>query len=127
MGMYTEIFVNVDLKPDTPDDVIQTLKAMCEKDYTSKYLEGKPERWAWLFGNGSYYTPLTECAKLTFDEIGGHYSLLAKGDIKNYAEEIEEFFKYIEPHCEDDFVGYHRYEEDREPTLVFKAIGRVEE
>jgi hypothetical protein len=29
MGMYTEIYINVDLKPETPDEVINTLKAMC--------------------------------------------------------------------------------------------------
>lgn len=31
MGMYTEIYVNVDLKRDTPEEVIHVLKAMCGK------------------------------------------------------------------------------------------------
>jgi hypothetical protein len=31
MGMYTEIYVNVDLKQETPDEVLNVLKAMCGK------------------------------------------------------------------------------------------------
>lgn len=120
MGMYTEIFVNVDLKSDTPEEVINTLKAMCEKDYESEYLVGKPSRWSFLFNDGSFYLPCTECGLLTFNEIRNAYSLLAKGDIKNYEGEVEALFEFIKPWCEDDFMGYMRYEEEREPTLIFK-------
>lgn len=121
MGMYTEIFVNVDLKEDTPKEVIDVLRAMCgEEDKAS--LQGYPERWRVLFLCGSYYTPITSCANLTFDEIAGQWSLLGKGDIKNYEGEIEAFFAWIEPHIDGhdgDFIGYHRYEENQKPTLVF--------
>ena len=120
MGMYTEIFVNVDLIESTPDEVIQTLKAICGKDHDSPFLVGKPNRWKMLFNSGSYYTPNTECAALTFDEIGDQWSLIGKGDIKNYENEIEAFFAYIEPWVEDRFMGYMRYEENEEPTLMFK-------
>ena len=120
MGNYTEIFVNVNLKPETPENVIETLKAVCAKEEDSSYLENRPYSWALLFNNGSYYTPLTECGLLTFDDIANQYSLLGKGDIKNYGEEIEEFFEYIEPWCEDTFIGYIRYEGDPEPTLIYK-------
>ena len=84
MGMYTEIFVNVNLKPETPDDVLNVLHAMCGDDSKKEALADKPARWECLFNNGSYYTPLTSCAKLTFDNIAKHWSLLGKGDIKNY-------------------------------------------
>lgn len=119
MGMYTEIFVNVDLKENTPDEVIDVLKAMCAKDSNAECLKDKPRRWPYLFNNGSYYLPLTQCGNLTFDDIGKHYSLLAKGDIKNYGGEIEQFFEFIRPWCDNEFIGYYRYEEDREPTLVY--------
>jgi len=120
MGMYTEIYVNVNLKEDTPDDVIAVLKKMCNLDY----VDGHPARWGLLFNSGSYYTPNTSCAKLTYDKIGKQWSLLGKGDIKNYGSEIEEFFEWIKPHVEDpdpdgEFIGYYRYEENREPTLVY--------
>lgn len=119
MGMYTEIFVNVDLKEDTPSEIIEVLKAMCVKDHEAACLKDKPQRWWYLFNNGSYYTPLTQCGTLTFDDIAGHYSLLAKGDIKNYDNEIEKFFDFIRPWCDTEFMGYYRFEESREPTLVY--------
>lgn len=122
MGMYTEIYINVDLKEETPDDVIDVLKALCrftgyELD-TAKY----PERWYSLFSNCSYYTPSTNCRSLVYDDIRSGWSLLGKGDIKNYANEIEKFFEWIMPWIEGhpgDFVGYSRYEEDQIPTLIF--------
>lgn len=122
MGMYTEIYVNADLKKETPKEVIDVLAAMCEKDQEAVSLSDKPSRWAYLFNNGSYYLPLTECGKLTNDSITGQYSLIAKGDIKNYDGEIEQFFDFIKPWCEGEFIGYYRYEESREPTLVYADV-----
>lgn len=122
MGMYTEIYVNVDLKKETPECVLNTLKAMCEHDHNSEHLEGKPDRWVYLFADGSYYTPLTSCAMLTFDTTRGSHSLLGKGDIKNYGGEIEAFFDWIKPWVDGisgDFIGYSRYEEEQKPTLYF--------
>lgn len=121
MGMYTEIFVNTDLKENTPNEVIEVLKAMCAKDADAECLKDKPNRWKYLFNNGSYYTPSTECAALTFDDRSKQYSLIAKGDIKNYEDEIEKFFEFIKPWCDNDFIGYYRYEESREPTLIYSG------
>jgi len=119
MGMYTEIYVNADLKKETPSEVIDVISAMCDKNHEAECLIDKPSRWAYLFNNGSYYLPLTECGNLTSDSIAGQYSLLAKGDIKNYNGEIEQFFEFIKPWCEGEFIGYYRYEEDIEPVLVY--------
>lgn len=120
MGHYTEIYVNVDLKQDTPADVIEILRAMCGGEDKSP-LDGKPERWDRIFSSGSYYTPNTSVANLTFDEISGRWSLLGKGDIKNYEGEIEAFFEWLSPHIEGqpgDFIGYSRPEHRQEPALV---------
>ena len=119
MGMYTEIYVNADLKKETPQDVIDVISAICEKNYEAKCLIGKPSMWGWLFNNGSYYLPLTECGKITKDSVSGIYSFIGKGDIKNYEGEIEQFFNFIKPWCEGEFIGYYRYEESREPVLVY--------
>jgi hypothetical protein len=125
MGMYTEIYVNVDLKKDTPDNIIKVLKAICEMlpdQECSEVLVDYPPRWECLFSNMSYYTPSTSCKFLEFDEITQRWSLLGKGDIKNYEGEIKKFFEWIIPYvdgCSEDFIGYHRHEEDREPTLIF--------
>ena len=123
MGMYTEIYVNVDLKKDTPDEVINALKAMCYmEDSDVKVLYPYPGMWEHLFSSNSYYTPNTWCSSLTYDEICNQWSLLGKGDIRNCQQEIQEFFEWIIPYVDGypgDFIGYHRHEDDKKPTLVF--------
>lgn len=120
MGMYTEIYINTNLKENTPQDVIDVLKAMCEFDGDAECLKDKPARWAYMFANGSFYTPNTSCALLTKHiGLGEFWSLLAKGDIKNYEDEIEQFFDWIRPYCEEGFIGYSRYEECWSPKLEF--------
>lgn len=128
MGMYTEIFVNVDLKEDTPQEVISILGAMCfgrvigaPTVIPEDSFEHCPDRWALLFNDGSHYTPRTSCAELRFCETAKAWSLLGKGDIKNYNHEIEEFFEWIMPYVEGnegDFIGYYRHENCQLPTLV---------
>jgi hypothetical protein len=124
MGMYTEIYVNVDLKKDTPPEVLSILVGMCGGN-ESRGLAEKPARWAYLFQDGSFYTPLTSCGHLTYNEISRQWSLLGKGDIKNYEGEIEQFFEWIMPYIdgnEGDFIGYSRYEEAQEPTLIYLKV-----
>jgi hypothetical protein len=58
--MYTEMYVNVELKRDTPEEVLHVLKAMCGKldpEVEKEALEGYPDRWCMLFSDCSYYTP----------------------------------------------------------------------
>lgn len=143
MGMYTEIYVNVDLVKDTPQDVIDLLRCMC-RTVSAKHLYDKPcpvdaseieynsdryneimsqypDRFSSLFCNCSYYTPNTSVAELSYDGISNQWSLLGKGDIKNYDGEIEKFFKLIAPYAENNFIGYSRYEECESPSLYFKT------
>jgi len=118
MGDYTEIYVNVDLKEGTPNTVLDVLRAMvnCEE---VECLKPHPPRWSYLFNDGSCYTPRGSCANLTYDF--GQYSLLAKGDIKNYGGEIEAFFEFIKPWCETEFMGFYKFESVRTPTLVYST------
>ena len=142
MGMYTEIYVNVDLKQDLPDDVLYILKGLvrnvtCTGNYDNdkefrhetvdafedekwkKLTENFGSRFGYLFYNMSYYTPYTTVARLNYDFVSDSWSLIGKGDIKNYDGEIEQFFEWIAPYVTTDFMGYSRYEEHREPTLFF--------
>jgi hypothetical protein len=143
MGMYTEIYVNIDLVEDLPDDVLYVLKGLVRDiTYRSDPLDqnnnteepidawedvrwgiltqGLGSRFRSLFFNGSYYTPNTTVAKLSYDYISNQWSLLGKGDIKNYDGEIQQFFEWIAPYSETEFLGYCRYEEDDEPTLYYR-------
>lgn len=125
MGMYTEIYINVDLKKETPDDVIRVLKAMCHmlpNQECTEVLADYPDIWGSLFSNMSYYTPSTNCRFLEYDDNTKRWSLLGKGDIKNYENEIEKFFEWIMPWIDaspGEFIGYSRYEDNDKPKLYF--------
>ena len=123
MVMYTEMFVSIELKQDTPSEVIDVLKAMCDMEPDADCLKDKPRRWAYMFNSGSYYTPDTSAREIRKDKTSGRYSLIGKGDIKNYDSEIEQFFEFVKPWSdrEDDFIGFMRYEEAREPTLIYSG------
>lgn len=126
MGMYTEVYINVNLVENVPDDVLDVLEKMC--DYKESHEEffdqkGHPVKWDYLFCDGSYYTPRTCCHNLTFDKIANTWSLLGKGDLKNYDNEIEKFFEWIDPYVaanKGEFIGYYQYETEESPTLVYK-------
>ena len=128
MGMYTEIYVSVDLKEDTPEFIIDILKAICYNGH-ERLLEGYPSRWEYLFKSGSYYTSNTCVAEITFSPISGQYSLIGKGDIKNYEDEIEQFFSFIESYVDTcgvrTFMGYSLYEESVEPILFYAEGGYI--
>lgn len=130
MGMYTEIYVNVDLKKETPKEIIDILRHLCAEDSTKEaeeFADKFGERFCCLFHNMSYYTPYTQCGKVTYDEITEQYSLIGKGDIKDYWGDIDKFFEWIAPYVDgiEEFVGYERYEESLVPTLFYVVEGKV--
>ncbi|MCP3681528.1 MAG: hypothetical protein GY861_02465 [bacterium] len=140
--MYTEIYVNIDLVENLPEDVLYVLKGLCRNVEDGSNFDNKPfnhvavdwdderfkglikdkgSRFDGLFNNGSFYTPNTSVSNLTYDHISRQWSLLGKGDLKNYSGEIENFFSWIAPYSETEFMGYSRYEESETPHLVFRS------
>ncbi len=125
MGMYTEIYFNGNIG-NPPEEVLDVLRCIVG-EYTHEHprydeiLAPFPPRFDCLACDCSYYTPRTQAGALTYDSISNEWSLIIKGDLKNYDNEVNEFFDFIEEYAEDDVMGYHRYEAHREPTLVYKA------
>ena len=77
-----------------------------------------------LFNSVSYYTPNPSCASLTYDAAGKFWSLLGKGDIKNYKGEIEAFLEELTPYVDAEpgtLIGYTRHEDSLVPELVLKT------
>jgi len=114
MGMYTEVYFNVDLKKGTSKEVVDSLIAFIRGEGNNRP----------LCCNMSYYTPCTSAFYAEFDDISNRWSLLCKGDLKNYSNEIEAFIELLRPHVEINygektFIGYMRYEENVEPTLFY--------
>ena len=121
MGMYTQLFLDLTLKKDIPTEIIDVLNGMVNGD--CDYWKDK-QRLNWCFNSSSYYFNNNHYSHLIFDKIGEDYRLLVLCDFKNYDNEIETFIDWLLPFIEDDyigddFIGYHRYEEDREPTLLY--------
>lgn len=129
MGMYTALHFAAELKKDTPEEVIGVLKLMAEAKVPFSDPENLPdheffrtERWRRLFTMDSYYHRADTHCSFRFDDISQAYYLTVTSNIKNYDSEIEKFINWIEPYLEaseGDFLGYSRYEETEQPTLIY--------
>lgn len=130
MGMYTEIFINVSLRKDTPDKVVRDLRGLFDADYPAEVKSPffRRGRMTCIGRTSSYYFQPRATSNMFFDDIAGQWYVLSRSDLKNYGSEIEQFFDWIDEYVDaspGEFIGYHRYEDDDTPVLVFKKNGGV--
>lgn len=129
MGMYTEIYVNCAFKHDTPPKVIEVLQYLFGEENLDRpdnlpdHELFKTEGW-YLIGSGSscYHIPFAT-SKFVYDKYMKQWYLTSRSDLKNYNDEIEKFFDWINPYVsahDGTFIGYSRYEEDLDPKLYYK-------
>ncbi len=126
MGMYTVLNLSVELKKNTPQNVIDTLNHMLRSNMEDMF-HTKPEhplfntqRWDHMLKCDSYY--FAEETQHTFhlDPISKQYYLTVITNLKDYDGEIEKFLNWIKPYVEPrGFAGYSRYEESEEPKLIY--------
>lgn len=133
MGMYTELMLGVSFKSDTPENIIEILKGMCNYEegdeilYKMEFDSLLPDhplfstsRWTWMLRSGSYYFDALNVCELVYDDISASYYLTVITNLKNYTGEIEEFIDWITPYVDTQgFAGYKRYEESEHPTLIY--------
>lgn len=117
MKKSTEIYVNLMLFDDTPDEVLQVLYDLCELNMGKSLCLGEYDKYWGLFTNNSFNVPCTETK--VFNYYNGSYSLLGKGDTDDKTL-IVEFFKFISQYSATEFMGYYLGEDEVEPTLVYK-------
>lgn len=130
MGMYTAFHIGVELKQDTPENVIKILQMMADKTHTineDDFNNNLPEhpffqcpRWKWLFKMDSYSFSYKSHWDFSFDNIGQAWYLSVTSNLKNYSNEIEHFFDWIKSYLEEakgEMIGYSRYENDDSPTI----------
>lgn len=131
MGMYTELHYNAELRKDVPEQVIKVLNYMLhfEPGEARPELPDHPlfktERWPVMLRMDSYYFAADTPSTMRKDDIGEQYLLCIRCNLKNYGSEIEHFINWIDPYVdayEGDFLGFYRYEESEEPTLIRKGI-----
>lgn len=129
MGMYTEFVFAIELKKETPKDIIKILAFMVDESEEEEYPTDLPKheffetaRWNRLFISSSSYFEGITSSKLIFDDISKTYFLTTRSNLKNSNKEIEKFLNWIKPYIEGyghKFLGYTRHEEDKEPTLIY--------
>jgi len=130
MGMYTEILVRVTIdKSQTPANVIDILDYMFNPNTTISEGDLTTDdhpffdcpRWSMVGSCSSYYHhPVA--VKSWYDTSGDIY-IYSRSDLKNYSNEIEMFFHWINDYTDnfkDECIGYSWYEESDIPTLILK-------
>jgi hypothetical protein len=128
MGMYTEVYIACEIRKDTPPIDLEVLRYMFgDRPDAPEELPNHPlfgtSRWKSFFYGDSYYFPGPPARAWKWDNIGNNYEAVGRCNIKNYEREIEKLFDWIMPFIMDpgpgEFLGFHRYEEDDRPTLMF--------
>ncbi len=128
--MYTEFHFNSKIKKDTPKEVINTLKYMLDlwekgepKEIPDHILFKNPESsWRVMLQMDSSYFDAETYSTLNYNKFDDHYYLCVRCNLKNYESDIENFINWITPYLdkyEGDFLGFYRYEEFEEPTLIY--------
>ena len=126
MGMYTELVLGVQICPD--ESILSILKYMIgdTDDYGEHYYHDlfTTERWPIMLRCGSAYFDGQPDSKLF--EYYGDYYLNVRCNFKNYSNEIYLFLDWLQPYIvTDGFIGYMRYEECDDPTLIYNELGRI--
>lgn len=130
MGVYTEFNIGIALKKDVPDNIIKILEyLLSDTEQETKLTEHdffNCDRWKIvLIGDSAYFDGITD-SKMEFDEMCKKYHLNVRSSIKNYCNEIEKFMDFISSYIDTEgFLGYMRYEECEEPTLIYNNYGTV--
>ncbi|WP_331828047.1 hypothetical protein [Bacillus velezensis] len=129
MGMYTELVCAFKLIEETPRSIIEILEFMTGQrdEHPSELPEhnlfSEDTRWKWMLQSDSYYFDGKTHSKIENDAVVGGCYVSIRCNLKNYDDEIEKFIDWISPYIQKDydhyFIGYERYEEDKEPTLIF--------
>lgn len=129
MGMYTELVLGVNLRSDTPENVIDILYYMlagtCNiiAPETTDHPLFQTERWRFMLTCDSYYFDGHTDSSMERDDISHEYELNVRTNLKNYDNEIRLFLDFIRPYLvTDGFLGYTRYEEDDDPTLIYNNV-----
>ena len=128
MGMYTDLVMGVEISADPK--VIQKLRYMLDNSEPDININHKlftdKTRWKFMLHCDSYYFDGQTDSKLIYDECVENYYLNVRCNLKNYDNEIELFLNWLCPYIKTEgFLGYMRYEEDYNPTLIYKEKGKI--
>lgn len=131
MGMYTELVLGIEIEDN--DKIIQTLRYMLgETEYqpVDDHELFKTDRWDYMLKCDSYYFDGQTDSKLYMDDLyedNPKFYLNVRCNLKNYGNGINKFLDWLNPYIKTfGFLGYLRYEEDENPTLIYKTEKGIE-
>lgn len=128
MGMYTELHLNAALKEDTPQAILDVLRFMVGAEDTEPVMIPNHAlfskgRWRMMLNCDSAYFDAPTRSEVIRNVRHGYTTLSVRCNLKNYEDEIETFLDWIDPWLAKEpgeFLGFYRYEESEQPTLIFK-------
>lgn len=132
MGMYTELNIGVEIANDR--QAINILKYMLgDSDIKPELPDAElfnTSRWEYMLRCDSYYFDGQTDSKLFEDALYGKdnpkFYLNVRCNLKNYDSEIDCFMKWLCPYIiTDGFLGYKRYEECEDPTLIYMENEKI--
>jgi hypothetical protein len=131
MGLYTELVIACELRPNPPLSVIQEIKWWIgEIEYDPQWarLTNNTDSPPWYYDVLNSYSPdfpgearctLTTCAQDT-------YCLTIRTSRKNYNLEYEHFLQWLAPHsATEGFVGSIRSSIEDSPRLIYFYNGKA--
>ena len=126
MGMYTELVLGVQIDPT--ESVLGILKYMLgdADDYGQHEYHDlfTTVRWNYMLISDSAYFDGQTDSKLYEDH--GEYYLNVRCNLKDYSNEIDLFLDWLQPYIVTyGFIGYKRYEEFDDPTLIYNDYGKI--
>jgi hypothetical protein len=139
MGIYSELVIGIQLKPDTPAKVIETLEQLCGIKITPNYPDDyefpdhplfQTEKGKRIFGYSRNLFNSIPGRSLTFVEYNKAYILTVRAHLKSYDLEYEYFLDWIAPYSQTgkdylEFVGYIHNEDWFNPVLIYIHKGKV--
>lgn len=115
MGMYTELVLGFQTKNPELIELIQHML----NGKTPKY----NDRRDWFLNCSSCYFPCTMShSAIEKDDCSDWWNCSIRCSLKNYEQEIQWFLGELLQKLEEKdgkLLGYYRYEEDQDPTLVW--------
>lgn len=121
MGMYTEILIKADIEGLLPVEVREVLNCLFNGGECPEQLPDhqffNSTRWEFIGTSSSYYHIPWATSNYRDDY------LFSRSDLKNYDGVVQDFFHWLDPYVaakSGTCIGYIWYEEDNEPTLIYK-------
>lgn len=128
MGMYTELVLKCRIKEKPPRQVKEVLHYLFVDRYSD--MPERPThpffqtpRWHMIGGSSSFYHHPKATSSMYEVDYSDSIYIFSRSDLKNYDNEIALFLDWIDPYLDNlpgECIGWTWYEEDEQPTLIFK-------